>query len=260
MPSELRTERRGATLLLTVSDPSTRNALSEQVYAAGIEALEVAESNADIRCVVWQGDGEHFCAGGDIRRLMRRRGEDPQLQRDTVDRFHDLIQALRVFPKPVIASVEGAAAGAGFSLALACDLIVAAEDARFVASYGRVGLSPDGGLSWHLLQALPRQLVTEMLWLAEPMSARELQAHGLVSRVVDSGQALTQALALAERLADNAAPNALASAKELVRTWPPRGLNEQLAAEREHFVDNLFHDNGAEGLAAFLAKRRPRFR
>src|SRR6185437_4765164 len=105
-------------------------------------------------------------------------------------RFAAFVDALRVFPKPVIACVEGAAAGGGFALALACDLIVAAEDARFVLSYARVGLTPDGGSSWHLLQALPRQLVAQMVWLAEPMSARQLHAFGIVNWVAASGQAL----------------------------------------------------------------------
>jgi enoyl-CoA hydratase/carnithine racemase len=259
MASELRTERRDSTLLLTISDPATRNTLSEQVYAAGIEALNVAGDDDAVRCVVLQGDGANFCAGGDIQRLARRREEDPAVQRATIERFADFIDALRVFPKPVIASVEGAAAGGGFALALACDLIVAAADARFVMSYARIGLTPDGGSSWHLIQALPRQLVAQMVWLAEPMTAQQLHAHGLVNWVADSGQALTQALHIAMRLAESAAPNALADAKQLLRSWPPKPMAEHLAAERDYFVDNLFHANGAEGLRAFLDKRKPRF-
>ena len=259
MTSQLRTERRDATLLLTLSDPATRNTLSEQVYAAGIEALNIAGDDDAIRGVVLQGEGGHFCAGGDIQRLAQRREEDPELQRATIDRFAGFVDALRVFPKPVIACVEGAAAGGGFALALACDLIVAAEDARFVMSYARIGLTPDGGASWHLLQALPRQLVAQLVWLAEPIGARELHAHGLVNWVTASGQALAQALQVAARLAESTAPNAVADAKELLRSWPPRPMGEHLAAERDHFVDNLVHANGAEGLRAFLDKRKPRF-
>jgi enoyl-CoA hydratase/carnithine racemase len=259
MPSELRTERRDSTLLLTISDPHTRNALSDQVYAAGIELLNVAESDPDVRCVVLQGEGKNFCAGGDLNRLMRRRAEDPSVSRQTVERFHRFIEALRVFPKPVIACVEGAAAGGGFSLALACDLIVAAEDARFVMSYGRIGLSPDGGGAWQLAQALPRHLVQRLLWLGESLSARELQGFGIVNWVTDSGEALSQALAVAARLAQTAAPNALASAKDLLQQASCRSLADHLASEQEHFIDNLFHANAGEGLAAFLEKRPPRF-
>ena len=176
-----------------------------------------------------------------------------------LEHLHQFVEALRTFPKPVIAAVDGAAAGAGFSLALACDLIVAAEDARFILSYGRIGLSPDGGATWGLMQALPRARVQQLLWLGEPVSARQLFDWGLVASVATSGQSFGEALRLAERLAAMA-PNALASAKELLQQAGHHSLTEQLAAERDHFVANLFHANGAEGLNAFLEKRAPNFR
>lgn len=259
MTAELRTERRDATLLLTLSDPSARNALSPQVYAAGVEALSVAEADASVRAVVLHGEGAHFCAGGHLGRLSTNRQQGREPQQRAVEMFHQFIGALRSFPKPVIAAVEGAAAGGGFSLALACDLIVAAEDARFSLAYGRVGLSPDGGGSWHLARALPRALALQMLWLGDTLTARELQARGLVNRVTDSGRALADALVIAGQLAA-CAPNAVASAKELVNQAGTNSLDQQLDAERDHFLDNLFHDNGAEGLQAFFDKRAPRFR
>jgi enoyl-CoA hydratase/carnithine racemase len=259
MNSELLTERRGATLVLTLSDPASRNTLSPQACAAGIEALNIAEGNAELRCVVLRGDGAHFCSGGNLQRIMRTRQIGPEEQAQGMEHFHGFIDALRAFPKPVIAAVEGAAAGGGFSLALACDLIVAAEDARFIMSYGRVGLSPDGGGSWHLANALPRALALQMLWLAEPLGTRQLQALGLVNWVTDAGQALAEALRIADRLAEMA-PNALASAKELINQGRSRSLREQLDSERDHFVQNLFHPNGGEGLQAFLDKRAPKFR
>jgi len=262
MPAELLSARQGATLVLTLSDPAARNALSPQVYAAGVEALQTAESSEDIRCVVLRGDGAQFCAGGDLQRLrgtrLRDDGGGADAQRASIDRFHALVEAIAGCPKPVIAAVEGWAAGGGFSLALACDLIVAADDARFVMSYGRIGLSPDGGGTWQLAQRLPRALALQLLWLAEPVDAAQMQRWGLVNQLAPAGEALTRALQLAERLAE-LAPNALASVKELVTAAPARGLAEHLADEREHFVANLFHPNGLEGLQAFLDKRRARF-
>lgn len=258
MTAELRTERRDATLLLTISDPSARNALSPQVYAAGIEALDVAEADAAVRAVVLRGDGVHFCAGGHLGRLSANRQQGREAQQRAIGMFHQFVGALRSFPKPVIAAVEGAAAGGGFSLALACDLIVAAEDARFSLGYGRVGLSPDGGGSWHLARALPRALALELLWLGDALTARDLQSRGLVNRVTDSGQALSEALRLARQLGA-CAPNAVASAKELVNGAGTNSLDQQLDAERDHFLDNLFHDNAAEGLQSFFDKREPRF-
>jgi enoyl-CoA hydratase/carnithine racemase len=259
MPSELLTERHGATLVLTISDPATRNTLSPQLYAAGIEALGVAEADDELRCVILRGDGQHFCSGGNLQRLAHTRSIGPDEQRQSIERFHALVEALRTFPKPVIAAVEGFAAGGGFSLVLACDLVVAAEDAKFVMSYGRAGLSPDGGSSWHLAQALPRAMVLRAIRLSEPLEPRELQRLGLVQQVCDSGQALHEALRIAERLAEMA-PNALASAKELVNGAHQRPLREHMDNEREHFVANLFHANGAEGLQAFFDKRKPQFR
>ena len=146
----------------------------------------------------------------------------------------------------------------GFSIALNCDLIVAAEDAKFTLSYGRLGLSPDAGATWNLMQALPRPLVQRMVWLAEPIGAAELHRLGIVGWVASSGQATAEALKVAGRLAA-LAPNAIASAKELVQQAASRTLHQQLAAERDHFIDNLFHANGAEGLKAFFEKRTPTF-
>ena len=259
MPSELLTERQGAVLVLTLSDPATRNSLSHQAIAAGIEALNVAESESHIRTVVLRGDGANFCAGGNLAGLQERRLAGPPAQVQMIEHLHQFVEALRAFPKPEIAVVEGAAAGAGFSLALACDLIVAAEDARFILSHARLGLSPDAGATWSLVQALPRALAQQLVWLAEPVSARQLNQWGVVGWVTDSGQAFAEALRLAHRLGDMA-PNALASGKELVQQAGNRTLAQQLSAERDHFVENLFHDNGAEGLLAFSEKRRPNFR
>ena len=263
MSSVLTTDRQDHTLVLTLSDPATRNTLSPQACAAGVEALETAEASDEIRCVVLRGDGAHFCAGGDLNRLrgtrMRDDGGGPDAQRASIDQFHAFVEALRALPKPVIAAVEGYAAGGGFSLALACDLVVAADDARFVMSYGRVGLSPDGGGSWQLAQRLPRALALQLIWLAEPVGAAQMQQWGLVNRVVPSGEALAEALRLARQLAQ-LAPNAIASAKELVDAAPTRALRPHLDDEREHFVANLFGPNGLEGMQAFLEKRAPRFR
>lgn len=259
MPAELVTERIGSTQVLTLRDPATRNTLSHEVIAAGIEALNRAEADPELRCVLLRGDGGHFCAGGNLQGLLERRRSGPPAQVAMLEHLNQFVEALRVFPKPVIAVVDGAAAGAGFSLALACDLIVAADDARFILSYGRIGLSPDGGATWALGQALPRALLQQLVWLGEPVTAQQLQGWGLVGWISDPGQTLATALRLAERLAAMA-PNALASDKELLQQAGGRSLSQQLDAERDHFVANLFHDNGAEGLNAFFEKRPPRFK
>lgn len=258
MPSELLSERRDSTLVLTISDPATRNTLSPQVYEAGTAALHAAAADPSLRCVVLRGEGAHFCAGGDLNRLAASREGPADAARANIDRFHAFVRLLRGTPKPVIAAVEGHAAGGGCSLVLACDLVVAAAGARFTMSYGRAGFSPDGGGTFHLAQALPRAQALQLLWLPEPMSAQQWHALGLVNAVCDDGQALAEALAWAERLG-RMASNALASVKMLVEQARSSTLAQQLQAEREQFVANLAHDNAGEGLRAFFEKRKPDF-
>ena len=258
MAAELLSERRGSTLILTLSDPATRNTLSPQLVAAAITALAQAAADQAVRCVVLRGDGATFCAGGNLQGLAERRQRGRAAQAEMLDRLNAWVLAMRAFPKPLIAAVEGVAAGAGFSLALACDLIVAAEDAKFVLSYGRIGLTPDAGATAQLLRALPRTLVQQWVWLCEPVHARQLQAFGLINAVTDSGRALDEALTLAERLSAFA-PNALTAAKALLTEGADRPLADQLEAEKQHFLDNLLHRNGGEGLRAFFEKRPPSF-
>ena len=259
MPGSLKSTSEGGTLILTLSNPEFKNALGPDIYAAGIEALSAAETSAEIRSVVITGEAGMFCAGGNLQRLQANRREPPEVQAQSIDGLHNWIDAIRTYPKPVIAAVEGAAAGAGFSLALACDMIVAAEDAIFVMSYSKVALSPDGGGSWSLARALPRALASELLMGGERISAQRLHGLGLVNRVAPRGGALGEALRLAAGL-NALAPNALASIKELINDAPISTLSQQLDSERNHFVRNLHHANGGEGIDAFLQKRTPRYR
>jgi enoyl-CoA hydratase/carnithine racemase len=159
----------------------------------------------------------------------------------------------------VIAAVEGAAAGAGFSLALACDFLVAAQNSVFVMAYSSVGLSPDGGGSWHLGRALPRPLVSQWLMLGEKISAADLHRWGLVNQLSPQGDALQEALALAERL-NQRAPNALASIKELLSSAQQQDLYAHLPQEKQHFVNNLHHPNAGIGIQAFLNKETPHYK
>lgn len=258
MPAELKSTSHGQTMVLTLSNPEHRNALGPDMYAAGVEALNVAESSTDVRSVIVVGEGAIFSAGGNLQRLLANRQQPPDYQAQSIEGLHSWIEAIRAFPKPVIAAVEGAAAGAGFSLALACDFLVAATDAVFVMAYSNIALSPDGGGSWSLSRALPRQLVTELMMCGERISAQRLHELGVVNRLANAGSALTEALALAGGL-NARAPNALASIKDLVNEASHNTLNGQLAAERDHFVRNLHHANAGIGIAAFLSKQTPRF-
>ena len=259
MAGSLKSTSVGNTLVLTLSNREARNTLSPEIYAAGIEALNAAENNPEIRSVVITGEGSMFCAGGNLQRLQANRREAPEVQAQSVEGLHNWLDSIRTYPKPVLAAVEGAAAGAGFSLALACDFVVAASNSVFVMSYVNVALSPDGGGSWALSRNLPRTLANELLMLGERIGADRLRDLGLVNRVCAPGEALATSLRLADQL-NARAPNALASIKELVNDAATNSLSSQLASERDHFVRNLHHANGAEGMEAFLQKRPPRYR
>jgi enoyl-CoA hydratase/carnithine racemase len=205
------------------------------------------------------GAGDFFCAGGDLNRLRANREHDPDRQRRSIDGLNDWILAIRRCGKPVVAAVQGAAAGAGFSIALACDLIVAAADARFVMSYAKVGLTPDGGATAALAAALPRQQAFAACALAEPLSAQALHQAGIVHLVCAPEQTLAQARELCARLA--AGPTAAyGRLKRLLSEAPARTLPDHLAQEREAFVASLFSEDAGEGIDAFLAKRAARFR
>lgn len=258
MSARLLDERRGAVLVLRISNPGARNALHPDIYSAGLEAFGRAAADPAVRAVVLAGDGEHFCAGGNLNRLRENRSKDPALQAASIDLLHRWVLAIRDCPKPVIAAVEGAAAGAGFSLVLACDLVVAAHDARFAMSYVRIGLSPDGGSSWFLGSRVPYPLAFEWLAGGEPIAAARLHAAGLVNELVEPGSAIDAALARAEKLARGPAL-ALARIKSLLSDDERAALVHRQQRERDAFVAALFHHEAAEGIDAFLEKRAPRF-
>jgi enoyl-CoA hydratase/carnithine racemase len=256
MIGQLKSAVHGQTLVLTISNPTLRNALGPEIYTAGIEALNAAESNPEIRSVIITGEGAHFCVGGNLQRLLANREQPKEVQAQSIDGLHTWMEAIHTFPKPVIAAVEGAAAGAGFSLVLMCDLVVAARDSIFVMAYSSIALSPDGGGSWNLSQTLPRQLAAELMLLGERISAERLHDLGSVNRLVESGTALTQALDLAERI-NARAPNAMQSIKELINDAATQSLHVHLTQERDYFVKNLHHANAGVGISAFLNKEKP---
>ena len=254
MTASLIRETVDQTMVLTLSNPEHRNALGPEMYSVAVLALQEASSDPAIRTVMLTGAGDHFCGGGQLQRLLKNRGLSPAVQAASIDQLHTWVMAIKTCTKPVIAAVEGAAAGAGFSLALACDFIVASENAKFVMAYTSVALSPDGGGSWHLARALPHQLATELMMTAQPIGAARLSGLGIVNCVTAPGQALQVALQLAQQLAKRA-PNALASVKRLICAANDTDLTEHLGKERDHFVNNLHHANAEEGIAAFLSKR-----
>lgn len=251
-------ERRGRVLLLTLSNPTARNAMSPDLYRAATPVFRKASGDEGIGAIVLAGEGEHFCGGGNLNRLQAQRGLPASEQLTHLDAFHGWIMAIRECAKPVIAAVEGAAAGGGFSVALACDLIVAAEDAKLVMSYAKIGLSPDGGGSDSLAQGLPPQSALEILLSGDVIPASRLHALGVVNRIVPRGAAVSAALEWAEKLAQGPSL-AHGKIKQLVYAARSRAPRAQLDAERDAFIECLYGNECGEGIAAFLEKRKARF-
>jgi enoyl-CoA hydratase/carnithine racemase len=256
--TELTAAQRDGILTLTLDGPRNRNAIGPQVYRPLQAALIAAGQDPAVRCVVLTGAGGFFCSGGDIHAL-KESAKDTMAQVTTrTDGLNAAIRAVRGCAVPVIAAVEGGAAGAGLSLALACDMIVAAEDAKFVAAYVKVGLTPDGGATWFLREALPHQLVMEMCTLGAPVGAGRLAQLGVVNAVAAPGTALEVATAIAGKIAAGPA-RAIARIKSEIVAAPKNDLATHLNLEAEGINSARFGAEAAEGLAAFLEKRKPVF-
>jgi enoyl-CoA hydratase/carnithine racemase len=250
--------REGAVLVLAIHTPGKRNAISPGLYDALRDALQGARDDASIGAVVLTGADGYFCSGGDLNALATRREHPPEVRRGMLEKLHGLVRLFADFPKPLVAAVEGGAAGAGLSLALGCDLLVAARDATFSVAYVKVGLTPDGGATSFLAQVLPRQLLTELCLTGERIGAERLHALGVVNRLTEPGGADAEAVELAQRLA--AGPErAMARIKSLCRDAVSTPLNTQLDHEAEFMVEAQGDSESAEGIGAFLGKRKADF-
>lgn len=257
-PQPLLQRREGAVLVLGNNNPAARNALSMGFYTALTQALKDAQDDPAIGAIVLTGEGGHFCSGGDLRKLATRRDLPVAERRALLEGLHDMIRAVRDSGKPVIAAVEGAAAGAGLSLALACDMLVAARDAVFSVAYVKVGLTPDGGATAFLAEFVSRQVLTELCLTGERISGERMSALGAVNRLTEPGQALATAVALATSIADGPTM-AMARIKSLCRSAPQATLEEQLEAEARLMVLSQETEESREGMSAFLEKRKPDF-
>lgn len=236
-----------------------RNALSPEYYMGLLQGLNRVANEGSIVAVILAGEGGFFCSGGDLNSLKQRRDMTEAARRDQIENLSNIIRALKSCPKPVIAAVEGGAAGAGLSIAMGCDMIVAGKSAKFTLAYVKAGLVPDGGATYSLMQAMPRATVARMAMLGEPLDAARMYALGAVTEVVEDADVLDKARDLA--IAIGQGPEmAIATIKALVNSAETATLEEQLTAERDAMAHALGTTEGAEGISAFLNKRKPVFR
>jgi enoyl-CoA hydratase/carnithine racemase len=258
MTARLDVQTRDGVMLLTIDNPEMRNALIPEISRGATEALRLAATDPAVRAAVLTGAGAHFCSGGNLAALREFQNKPHAAVVERVGVLNELVRSMRQFPKPLIAAVEGAAAGAGFSLALACDLIVAARDARFSMAYVKIGMSPDGAPTLLLPRTLPIQLASELLMEGAPVGAERLYQLGVVNRLVEPGQALVDAGAWAAKLAQGAI-GAIGNIKRLINQSACPELGSHLELERDSFAELLHAPEAREGFAAFLEKRSPDF-
>ncbi len=248
-----RIEDAGDRLIVWNGNTDKRGALSPELYDCINTALRQAHEPR-IRALILTSEGDFFCAGGNLNVLIERRKISEPERREKVDELHDLVRGIRACPVPVIAAVEGGAAGAGLSLALACDLIIAAKDAKFTAAYVKAGLVPDGGLTSAMARLIPRPLAMEMCLMGRPVMASRFADLGAINRLCAPGKAMEEATVLADALA--AGPrSAQGVIRGLVSSAYETLETEQLDAERNAMAAAAGADEAAEGISAFLEKR-----
>jgi enoyl-CoA hydratase/carnithine racemase len=255
MQEHLLFERRDGTLFLTLSNSAAKNALGPALYDALTKAVSDATHDDAVRCVILSGADGVFSAGGNLVRLLGNRSRPRSVQADSIERLNRCTAAIRACPKPVIAAVEGFAAGAGFSIALACDFIIAGTNAKFVMSYIKIALTPDGGGAWELVRTLPKAVVSDALLNGVALEAGQLAAYGVVNRTVSPGSAIDAATELAQSLGQRS-PHALALMKQLIEQAGSQDRTTYLEHEKTTFLDALYHRDGGEGITAFLEKRQ----
>ena len=254
--ADLRLEIADRVATITLDRPAALNALTVALKEELLRTFTALADDPAVRSVVLTGAGRAFCAGQDLRERLQP--DAAPLDIELRERYNPLILAMRRLEKPIVGAINGIAAGAGASLALACDVRVAAEGASIVLAFGRVGLIPDSGATWLLPRFVGASKAAEMALTGASLTAVDAKRLGLVAQVVSADLLLAEAQAIAGRLAD-LAPRAVALTKRALEASWTASLEQQLELEAElQGIAGATADH-AEGIAAFLEKRPPRF-
>ncbi len=253
--SKLLFEQDGSVLKVIINIPDKRNALDMEIRPQLIEAFQNLQGDSSVRAVILAGAGEHFCSGGDLRSMQDIAG--PVAAYDRLKNGHRLVRAMVDLPKPIIASVEGVAAGAGVSLVLASDLSIASERAKFFFSFVKVGLAPDWGQYFFLPQRVGMARTKQLMMEGGSLTAQEALAAGMINRVVPHEELEAQTWAWAHSLAQGPT-KAHALIKAALNCWP-MNLANYLELEANLQAVALSSDDHREGREAFLEKRKPNF-
>jgi 2-(1,2-epoxy-1,2-dihydrophenyl)acetyl-CoA isomerase len=255
--STLTLERRDRVAVLTLDRPDDANSLDPTMARELADATAGLDRDPAVKAVVLTGSGRFFCAGGDVKSMLAF-DDMPTGLKKLADDLHRAVSTLNRMAAPVIAAVNGVAAGAGFSLVAGADLVVAAESAKFTMAYTKIGLSPDGGSSYYLPRVIGLRRTQELMFTNRVLTAAEALDWGLVTRVVADGTALDEALALAETFVAGSR-GANAAVKQLLTASFGNALETQIELEGRLIAARSATADGREGTGAFAEKRTPAF-
>jgi 2-(1,2-epoxy-1,2-dihydrophenyl)acetyl-CoA isomerase len=243
---------------VTLARPDAANTIGLALARELAEAALRCDEDRAVRAVLLTGEGKVFCGGGDIGAFAEAGDAVPALIKQITAHLHVAVSRFVRGRAPVVAAVNGAAAGAGLALACAADVAIASDAAKFTLAYTRIGLAPDGSSTWFLPRLVGARRALELLLTNRTLTAQEALEMGLVNRVVPAASLVAEAEALARELADGPT-EAFAAVKRLLLLSPTQGLEAQMEHEAHAIADTARTADGKEGIASFLGKRAPRF-
>jgi 2-(1,2-epoxy-1,2-dihydrophenyl)acetyl-CoA isomerase len=244
-------------MVIRLNRPDKYNSFNREMALQLIGELDKAASDSSIRCVLITGEGKAFCAGQDLSEAVDPNG--PGIEKIVEEHYNPIITRIRNLEKPVIAAVNGVAAGAGANIALACDIVYAARSATFIQAFSKIGLIPDSGGTFTLPRLVGLQLAGALMITGDKLSAEDARGFGMVYKVFDDEKLLEETLRSAHQVA-GMPTKAIGLTKRLLNQSWSNNLAGQLAAERDVQVESAQSYDYREGVKAFLEKRKPEFR
>ena len=242
--------------IIRFNRPKVYNCFTRQLAFETMEALQDCAEDTSIRCVYITGEGKAFCAGQDLQEAISE-GE-PTLSTILKEHLGPLVNKIRALEKPVVAAINGVAAGAGVSVALACDVTIATQSASFIQAFSKIGLIPDSGATFFLPRLVGYQKASALMLLGDKVSATDAEAMGMIYKVVADEDFEAVSMKIAQKLA-NMPTKALAYTKQLLQQSSANDFTSQLDLEHDMQVKAGNTEDYAEGVAAFLEKRKPKF-
>ncbi|MCG2419709.1 enoyl-CoA hydratase/isomerase family protein [Aequorivita sp. F47161] len=243
---------------LTLNRPEVFNSFNREMALLLQSELDACEKNPDVRAIVITGNGKAFCAGQDLKEVTSPE-LNPGFKKILEEHYNPIISRIRKIEKPIVAAVNGVAAGAGANIALACDIIIATENASFIQAFSKIGLVPDSAGTFFLPRLIGFQKASALMMLGDKVSAQDAEKLGMVYKVVSSENFLDEVISTANTLA-NMPTKALGLTKRLLNNSMQNNLEEQLNLESKLQIEAAQSDDYAEGVDAFVSKRKPEFK